>query len=59
MDFSVFTEMSTSALQEIFKDRHILVINNPTRQQEFGRESLLTLGPLNKVIQIQGIYLDL
>jgi hypothetical protein len=59
VDFSIFADMSSAALQDIFKDRHILVLNTPMRKQDFGQESLLALGPLNKVIQIQGRYLDL
>jgi hypothetical protein len=59
VDFPTFVKMSADALQDIFKDRHILVLNTPMKEQEFGQESLLTLGPLNKVIQIQGIFLHL
>jgi hypothetical protein len=52
--FDDFTKMSAMTLQGIFKDRHILVVGAPASEQPFGLESLLTLGPLKRVIQIQG-----
>ena len=54
VDFSTFTELDTTTLQQIFQSRHILVLNAPRKPQPFNLDSLLKLGPLNKVIQIQG-----
>lgn len=54
VDYASFMDLSTATLQEIFKSQHILVLNTPQKPQKFSLDSLLKLGPLNKVIQIQG-----
>jgi hypothetical protein len=46
--------MDASSLQQVFKDRHILVLNTPSEVQEFNLESLCKLGSLNRVRQVQG-----
>ena len=54
VEYDDFVNMNAAALQRVFRDRHILVLNTPSEIQEFSLESLCKLGSIDQVRQIQG-----
>jgi hypothetical protein len=51
-----FKSMNASTIQEIFRHRHILVLNSPIETVEFDREGLETLGSLSSIRSVQGAF---
>jgi hypothetical protein len=54
VDHAVFSQMSGKDIQEIFRERHILVLGVPTEQMGFNPEGLATMGSLMTPRQGQG-----
>ena len=48
--------MPKPKVQEIFRDRHILVYDAPNEPEEFSREKLAALGGLRQLRNIQGTF---
>jgi len=58
VEWNRFKSMSTSAIQDIFRHRHIHVLDAPVDTVEFDREGLESLGSLTSVRSVQGKLLD-
>jgi hypothetical protein len=56
-DWTDFKVLSPSQIQEIFRHRHILVLNAPVETVMFDREGLETLGSLHASRHVQGLIL--
>ena len=56
VEANVFEKMSAVEIQNIFRHRHILVLNTPQSQLSFDREGLSTLAPLKKKVVFQGKF---
>jgi hypothetical protein len=54
IDFASFSHMSAKEVQDIYRERHILVVGVPTEQMSFNPEGLATLGSLVLPRQGQG-----
>jgi hypothetical protein len=55
VEYDEYSRMSTQEVQRIFRDRHILVINQPDRENgEFGLKALSMLGHLDADLEMQG-----
>ena len=54
VDFASFSHMSGREIQDIFRERHILVVGVPNEQMSFNVEGLATLGSLVLPRQGQG-----
>jgi hypothetical protein len=49
-----FVKMSSEAIQDVFRHRHILVQNTPQEPLEFDEAGLESLAPLQQKCQFQG-----
>jgi hypothetical protein len=49
-----FDKMGAKEIQDIFRHRHILVVNWPEKTLKFDRDGLSMLGPMKKATQLQG-----
>jgi len=56
VDWKDFIQMTRTALLNIFKDRHILVLNALTSGVDFSLKALSALGALDKVRIMQGMH---
>lgn len=54
VEWELFSKMSTSQIQRIFTNRHILVLNAPLPEEPFNLETLATLRDLGIVMEMQG-----
>jgi hypothetical protein len=53
VDFADFDEMDAQEIQDIFRRRHILVLNVPSKKVSFDRNALSLLAPLKKNTNMQ------
>jgi hypothetical protein len=56
VDFHQYITLSAQQIQEIFQDRHIVVINIPGRTYPWSRKTLAMLGSLTQDRDIHGNY---
>jgi hypothetical protein len=54
VDHSEFLKMDAKEIQDVFRRRHILVLNVPHKNMYFDRKGLSTIGPFKKKIGMQG-----
>jgi hypothetical protein len=54
VEHSEFENMDPKEIQDIFRRRHILVINVPGKPMQFDRKGLSTIGPFKKQVPMQG-----
>ena len=47
--------MGSQAVQSVFENRHILILNAPLERLDFSLDSLYRLGSLTKVREMQGM----
>jgi hypothetical protein len=59
VDWTVFKDLPLLTIQEIFRHRHILVVNAPVETLTFDREGLETLGSLRSARHTQGLTLNM
>jgi hypothetical protein len=57
VEWSDFNEMDAKEIQDIYRHRHILVVNWPEKTLKFDREGLSWLGPMKKAVDFQGEWL--
>jgi hypothetical protein len=57
VEWNTFKSMAAATIQEIFRHRHILVLNSPVETVEFDREGLESLGSLSSIRSVQGEFL--
>lgn len=55
-DAADFVKLDTEVIQEIFRDRHIIVRNNAQRDFEWSLETLSLVGGLYQSRDIQGLW---
>jgi hypothetical protein len=53
-EWELFKSLSSLEVQEIFRHRHILIVNAPVETVDFDREGLETLGSLHSARTVQG-----
>jgi hypothetical protein len=58
-EYEDFKEMSPTDIQDIFRDRHILVLNTPFQGEPFGRYSLETITSVQKIRNMNGMPKDI
>jgi hypothetical protein len=54
VDHSKFMTMDAHVIQQIFRYRHILVVNVPAEDMKFDLNGLSRVGSLSRVLEIQG-----
>jgi len=55
VDHETFNKMDPSVIQNIFRERHILVTRVPHEEQEFDEDSLLVFGDIDCPREITGV----
>ena len=54
VDYDDFKVMHARNVQDIIRDRHILVVKCPTKDEGFSRESFKRFINLHKIIELHG-----
>lgn len=58
VDSSDFKEMDVRTIQDIYQDRHILLLGTGQKEEPFSLNTLSKLGRLDRVIELQGKLLQ-